>query len=137
MNEMYFDIQEEVRYSFKGIVNDLFDKIHITAPINYSNGSSIQIELKEADHLFKDSFKFLANSVFNFRPFNYNGKPEKKPWGLEAGGDFGNDSSVSAKTARLCVLAVIQEKRKNVEKILKDLKHFPKTKDYVFYPHVC
>jgi hypothetical protein len=128
----YFLLSEEVRAAFEGIVDNLFDHILVTVNTTFFT-DNIRIKLTGASYCFPDSFKFLAKSSFNFR------ETDKEPWSLdvETDDDFGIDWGVGAKTARLCVLAMIREKQKEIIRVQKDLNKFPKTEKYTYQNYSC
>jgi hypothetical protein len=123
----YSKLTEEVRGAFKGIAKELYDNIYVSA----TEFEGIVIQLKNIDCVFPFDLKFLSNAKFTFN------LKHKEPWSLsvETDDNFGVGWSVSAKTARLCVLAVIHEKRKQTMKSLIKLNKFPDTEDYTLCLH--
>lgn len=137
-------LAQQVRDAFVGVADDLFDYIRISDLYGYyvriSNVYGFEpramIEIhKNPIHCFRDGFKFFSTSSFEYIP------ELKEPWHLsinktdEVDGGFGCQMSITAKTPRQCVLAMIQERKNHLNEALKALRKFKNFQNYTRISH--
>jgi len=130
-----FDLGEQVRAAFVGLAGNLYDRIEIEPDPYWDDRARFKVS-NPSFILLKDgwAFDFLGSCTFSYRP------QDAEPWDLEINGpndDFGSGMSVSAKTPRECVRAMITERKKDLRRQLASLNRFRDFEDYTHNRHVC
>lgn len=131
----FYRLGEAVRKAFEGLTNNLFDHIRIEKV--WTGKTEVRIEGESFISLKAgDAFDFLSSARFT-----HDQKAEnegKECWDLrisEMDDGFGIDMSVTGKTPRECVRAMIQERKNWLRSRLKKLNRFPEFQDYTHLRH--
>jgi hypothetical protein len=117
---------ELVRAAFDGIADNLYDHIHYSQRMGDSFPDEHLFGLKDVGFAFPDELKFLSTSRFQYGKINARGN---KKWSLEIDSledYFGAGMLVYGVTPRDCVLGMIAERKKFLQRDIKKLKKFDK-----------
>jgi len=127
-----YAIGEQVRNAFIKVKEEIFDHVEIT--VNEFGCITVKVETNILSPTGVNAFDFLSKSTFHYRP------QDKKPWSLmvETDDDFGIGFDVSSYSPVDCVCAMVNERRKSLEKQLTALKEqFKPFDDYTYSSHCC